>query len=89
MKLTALEANGKRCQEGFGPGPMSQNGVSSMSMAGAGYAYVVNMTPMNCIAGGCMAWQWTDERTIDGHLLGYCGKAGSSLPRPSNQSEAK
>lgn len=76
MKLTVKEASTKRCQEGFGPGPMSPNGNTFVAMYGGGVGYAVATSPTNCIAGGCMAWRWTNDRTDDGEFIGYCGKVG-------------
>lgn len=76
MKLTAKEASAKRCQEGFGPGPMSSDGNTHISMHSYGASFAVATSPFCCIAGGCMAWRWTDQRTLDGEFTGYCGKAG-------------
>jgi hypothetical protein len=76
MKITAQEASTKRCQEGFAAGPvMPYSGAMTMGAAAVSGTWIAQPTsPMNCIAGGCMAWQWTDHRTTDGDLLGYCGK---------------
>ena len=73
MKVTAKEAAAKRCQEGFASGPVA-NFSGSIALYSASY-HAQPTSPMFCIAGGCMAWRWSDKCTIDGELLGYCGKA--------------
>jgi hypothetical protein len=79
MLITAKEAATKRCQEGFASAPvMNSGGASMMVMAGSCFAQATS--PMFCIAGQCMAWRWTDQRTLDGGLLGFCGKAGPVPP---------
>jgi len=78
MILTEEEAKTKRCQEGFGPGPMSQEGNTHIAVYQAGAAFAQITSPSYCIGGKCMAWQWHGgARTIDGFFVGYCGKARS------------
>jgi hypothetical protein len=55
---------------------MSQNGNTHIAISGGAYGYACPTTPTNCIAGNCMAWRWTDQRTDDGEFTGYCGKGG-------------
>lgn len=74
MILTVEEAKTRRCQEGFGPGPMSPNGMTFVAMAGTCYAQATS--PTCCIGPDCMAWCWAHHRTIDGVQLGFCGKVG-------------
>ena len=85
MILTQSEAATRRCQEGFGPGPMSSDGNTHIAMASYGGAYAVATSPSCCIAGRCMAWRWSG-RTIDGEFTGYCGKAGAAVTRPQGGS---
>jgi hypothetical protein len=57
---------------------MSYDGRTHMAMQYSGGAYAVATSPTHCIAGQCMAWRWTDQRTGDGEFTGYCGKAGAA-----------
>lgn len=56
--------------------------TTTAAAAYAGLSSVAMMTqpptaPFWCLGSRCMSWRWVrDEKTIDGHSLGYCGKAG-------------
>jgi len=76
MIVTVEEAKTKRCQESFGDTNVSPSGHSYAANISYGISAVVQTSPSYCIGPACMAWKWYGEHTIDGNLLGSCGKAG-------------